>query len=206
MSELDYHLITPSGMRDAAGNENLESLHPVVLVGSDGNPYRFVRMFDADIPSAEGWLLGVQAAWGAWISHAGTIGITLSANADSGVAARIVWLDEQQLNILQELMPEYELRTLNGCRWSSQAGGLVVQDPQVFNCFVLPLAVEGQTAVVSSIPHTATIERTLTSAEVLVWLSDYALANGFAYTSPEDISNPDNRQGVQDMLDRLKLA
>jgi hypothetical protein len=117
----------------------------------------------------------------------------------------MVWLSNQQIEDLQEIMSDYELRILNNCRWSSQAGGIVVQDPQVFNCFAPPLAVDGKTAVVSSIPHTASSERTLTAAETLVWLSDYALAHGFPYTSPESISSLTNRLGVQEMLASLKV-
>lgn len=204
-TKLDYQLITPTGVQEATGAEDLDSLQPVVLVGSDGSPYRFSRMFDSDIPSAEGWLLGVQAVWGAWISHAGTLGVTLIPRQESGVATRVVWLTEQQLQYLQEALSDHQLRALQSCRWSSHSESLVIENPQVLSCFAAPLAVEGELAVVSSVVHTASHNRTLTAAETLVWLADYALANGFAPTSPEQISNPQNRQDVQQMLDHLAL-
>ena len=208
MSEqtLDYQMITPKGMRDADGSENLEGLHPVVLVGTDGSPYRFARMFDRPLPTSEGWLSGVQAVWGAWMSQAGTLGVTLVPRSDNGVAARTVWLDDEQLAWLQDGMSDYELRALQGCEWISQGGNLRLEAPQVFNCFAPPLNVEGEIAVVSSVVHTASADRTLTAAEALVWLADYALSQGFSYTSPELLSDPDNCQGVREMLSGLEYS
>jgi len=204
-------ILTPEGLLESASVDPGD-LQPLVLIGIDAHPRKVASSIGPgteQVPIIEGWLLGVEAVWAARISRAGTLSTTLLSNPDAGIAAWTVWLHPDQLEKIQEGMVDHTLMQLDGCRWSSKSGDRVIVNPWALVLMHGALLVDGAPRAVAAIRATGGKAQSSMLAEVLIWLSDYALENGFPFTAPKDIvetacSSLQGHHAVNQML--LQLA